>query len=927
MHSTKRVVLLTALIGVLATGDAAVAQSLSGSIFVRVTDPQGAALPGATVALSGDVLIGGERTGLTGSDGAYRFPGLPPGRYTVLVELEGFQPQRTEDVSVSVSATTSIDVTLSLEDIEEVLTVVGRAPTIDTSNTTVSTLISPELLQDTPGAHDLWSLLEYKVPALVSSRPDVGGQESGLQAGFVAKGTPHGQNTQALNGVNVSDPEAIGFADFYYDYDSFEEVQVSTASHSVEIGTPGVYVNMVTKRGTDRFSGAVAAYYQNDDTQSDNVDQDLRDKGIQQAGFDYLSDAGVQVGGPLGAEKLRFFASVRDWRVHRFVNGFVDESGTPVVEPTDMFSWLVNLTYQPAASHELGFFATTQTYDKPQRAASGLNTPLSNWKEDDHFEIYQTSWNGVLTANTFADARVSLVDIFFPLFIKEEAKERGLQSTQELTTGRRTGSNNLEFIFERNRFQANGAISHFKDDWGGLRHEFRIGLDVSHSPNEFESSAIDQVNLTTNGGQPNTVTLYNTTLNSKRGVDTGAIFVSDSVQLKNWTITPGLRFEATEGYLPAQSSPPSIWFPDAQREFDRFDNVVDWTNVAPRLGAIWNVRGSGKAALKIAFGRYYYQISAGLPDNVNPNGISGETFVWNDLNGDLAFQAGETGDSLGAFGGLVTSMDPDIDQPYSDEVVVSFDYALFTNFRLSAGFTYRREKDLIGVANAAAVWIPTEAVDPETGNTLTVFNQDASTLGQNRFVITNSDSLDIRYRGLEIVAEKRYSKRWQMLTSYTYSEGEQDQIADTFGTGVPSVDPNNQVNASGPTFWDRTHIFKSSVMYSLPHGVNLSGNLRYQTGQPFSRQIVVSGLNQGAIVVNAEPRGSRRYPSITTIDLRVAKRFSLGGGRSFELMLDGYNLTNENTATSLVERSGPSFEFPLAILGPRIFRVGAKLTF
>ena len=126
-----------------------------------------------------------------------------------------------------------------------------------------------------------------------------------------------------------------------------------------------------------------------------------------------------------------------------------------------------------------------------------------------------------------------------------------------------------------------------------------------------------------------------------------------------------------------------------------------------------------------------------------------------------------------------------------------------------------------------------------------------------------------------------------MLTSYTWSESEQGQVADLFGTGVPSVDPNNQVNSDGPTFWDRTHIFKSSVLYSLPYGINVSGNLRVQTGQPFSRQIVISDLNQGSITVNAEPRGSRRYPSITTIDLRVAKRFDLGGSRSFEIMLDG----------------------------------------
>jgi hypothetical protein len=196
------------------------------------------------------------------------------------------------------------------------VTVVGRSPTVDVTSAKESVNITREVLQNVPGGRDIWNLLEYKTPGLVSSRIDVGGSESGLQAGFVAKGTPHAQNTQALNGVNVTDPEAIGFADFYYDYDSFEEVQVITAALPVEVGTPGVYVNMVTRRGTDRLQGQVAGYYQGDkrilglNLQSNNVTPELAAKGVKKTGFKFLEDATLQLGGPLIPGSDRFVSDV-----------------------------------------------------------------------------------------------------------------------------------------------------------------------------------------------------------------------------------------------------------------------------------------------------------------------------------------------------------------------------------------------------------------------------------------------------------------------------------------------------------------------------------------------------------------------------------------------------------------------------------------
>ena len=100
------------------------------------------------------------------------------------------------------------------------------------------------------------------MPSLVSSRPDVGGTQGGLQGAMTARGTSNAQNSQFLNGINVGDPAAIGYSGYYYDYDAFEEVQVSTGAHDISVPGSGVFVNMTTKTGGDAWSGKAAYYWQ-----------------------------------------------------------------------------------------------------------------------------------------------------------------------------------------------------------------------------------------------------------------------------------------------------------------------------------------------------------------------------------------------------------------------------------------------------------------------------------------------------------------------------------------------------------------------------------------------------------------------------------------------------------------------------------------
>ncbi len=902
------------------------AQSQTGSILVRVVDPDNQPLPGVKVTIASPALVAGQVAGVTDQTGRYRFPAVPPGVYTVTFELSGFSKLVRENIAVRVGQTTNLDVQLQLVKGKEEITVSGASPVVNVTETKVATNISSSILHNVPGGRDIWSLLEYKAPSLVSSNTDVGGSESGLQAGFVARGTPPSQNTQALNGVNVTDPEAIGFADFYYDYGSFEEVQVVTASHDVEVATPGVYVNMVTKRGGDRLSAWLSAYYQSEETQSDNVTEELRAQGVEKTGFDFLEDFSAQFGGPLLSDRLRFFTSGRIWRIHRFVPGFVDDAGNPVVESTDIPSILFNVTWQVHPKHTIDLFYTRQWYDKPQRGASALNTPLSNWKEDDTFDIYQVAWNATFTDDLFLEARASFVDIFFPLFIKEEAKRLGNQSVTELTTGKVTGANTLELIFNRHRLQSKVVLNYFNDDLFGVRHEFKLGWDFSYNPNSVDVSALDDVNLFTFNGLPAFVILFNTPVNIKRNTQFNALFASDKIFIGRLAIDVGARLENVKGWLPDQSSPAGTFAP--ARSFSSLD-VINWTNISPRFGFSFDLTGDGRTAFKAAVARYYHQISTGIPDEVNPNGLAGEFRIWNDLNGDMKFEPGEEGPLLSTFGGVFTEIDPDIKQPYTDELVLSLEREIVENLRASATLTLRRDRRLLGTENIAAIWNPVQVEDPETGNLITVFDRDPSTLGNDRFLLRNAPELNQNYVGLELVVEKRFSHRWQMLASLTFSKTEQD-IAATgfaiFGIGARSVDPNDRVNAKGRPFWDRPVIFKLSGSYILPYNITLAGNIRVQSGKPFNRLLNVP-LTQGVVTVFAEPPGTNRHDTIFTLDLRLAKTFRIANQYYLDLMIDGYNLTNENTVLDAIELTGPAFGTPTAILAPRIFRFGARFRF
>ncbi|MBA3886714.1 MAG: carboxypeptidase regulatory-like domain-containing protein, partial [Acidobacteria bacterium] len=212
------------------------AQLQSGTVSGIVQDEQGGALPGAVVTLSG---AGETRMFTTGPDGRYRFLNLPPGTYTLTTNLTGFSRLVREGLVVTVGANLDIPMNLRLATVQETVTVSGESPIIDAKATGTTTNFTQDELAKIPNSRDPWALLRT-VPGVVMDRVNIAGNETGQQSGFTAKGTRRQDAVWTLDGVVITDMAAVGASPTYFDYDAFQEIQISTSGQDLRQPTGGV---------------------------------------------------------------------------------------------------------------------------------------------------------------------------------------------------------------------------------------------------------------------------------------------------------------------------------------------------------------------------------------------------------------------------------------------------------------------------------------------------------------------------------------------------------------------------------------------------------------------------------------------------------------------------------------------------------------
>jgi len=282
-----------------------------------------------------------------------------------------------------------------------------------------------------------------------------------------------------------------------------------------------------------------------------------------------------------------------------------------------------------------------------------------------------------------------------------------------------------------------------------------------------------------------------------------------------------------------------------------------------------------------------------------------------------------------------TVSNPDQPQTREDQFSVSLERELRANFNVRATGLYSRRFNVIRTKN---ILRPTEAYniantkpDPgpdgrvgtadDPGTTITWYEYPEA-LRPRTFqlnTLVGDPNATEHFSTVEFAGTKRLSNGWQVLASYSATKSDVPVPAES------NMNPNTDINTANNT-WE--WLFRASSAYVMPYNIMLSANYEHRSGDPQARTVLLTGGNTiPSITVNAEPIGSLRLPTINNIDVRVSKRFNLGGGRRIDGQINLFNVMNVNTTTARIIASGATFLKPTAILPARILDFNVAFIF
>jgi hypothetical protein len=920
----------------------------TGTLSGVVRDAQGGVLPGVTVTAASPSLIGGARSAITGETGSYQLTAIPPGTYDVTYELTGFTSLKREGIVIRVAQVTRLDVELAVGALQETVTVSGESPVVDVSSTTTQTNIDEELYEAIPTGRNPW-VMAGLVPGVVTGRLDVGGTEGMQQYNIEAFGSADSQKSFSIDGLKTNWGGGSGGATMqYYGFEMYEEYNMQTASGTAESDVSGVYMNMVTKSGGNRFTSDHNFYFMNDDLQGDNIDDALRERMNLPAGaptgaagnpIKISYDWSSTLGGPIRQDKAWFFGALRWWRLDQFQIGALNPDGSQAIDDNRIRNFMGKVTAQLAASTKGSFMFNRNLKDRFHRRDSPylFVEDKAALLQDQPAQNFVAQVNQVLGNTGVLDVRVGRMWGVFPNRFQREVTPDDI-SLQDIVTFQRFNAANENFENPNHRYQANGTFSYFTDRLGQGSHDFKFGVQMSWEKMGYDRTRNGDIVLEMQEGVPFRAQLANTPVNSDHRLETWAFFAQDRWSVGRLTLNAGLRVDGVEGYLPAQSSPAGTWV--GERSFDRIDVYSFGANVAPRVGISYDLLGNGRTALKAYYGRFFNQFGSEIAEAVNRNGVTTVFVPWNDANNNRRHDPGELNltNFAGFPAGLFPRVDPDSSRPYSDEINIGVDHQLLRDFAVSVSYHRRQHRNglgLVDLARPASAYTPVQRTynDPTTPgeDTITVYNLDPALVSRRDRAITNVDILESDYDGVQFSFNKRMSDRWQLLGGLTLQTHEGFSHSGTYtntNTTTDVGDPNFQLNRDASSvFTDLPWTFTLSGSYELPYEVVLSGKYTARAGDPLMRTVTIGGLNQGSVTVWTLQRGEDRTDTVNKfVDVRFAKRFQVGTSR-FEANVDFFNLLNANHVLLQTEAVGNALGRPTRILAPRIIRFGVTARF
>ena len=893
-------------------------QRVTGKITGKVTDEEGAPLPGVTVKISSASLMGGVRSQMTTENGAYRFINLPPGTYTLVFSLDGFQGVERPNIKVSLDTTVTEDITLKQSTVEESIVVTAQSPVVDVTKSGVSTNFTKEQIEDIPSGR-------FTVFDIIKQAPGIPQTEQGEWRN-AAFGSNYESNAYLVDGVNISSPD-LGHAWNWQPQDMYEEVEVSGIGAAAEYGSfTGAVVNIVTKSGGNTFSGNLSYYGQfqgltGDNNPKGNVNLSIPPDKVYSYHRDKYLNASFNLGGPIVKDRLWFFGlyeknedSYSPWLVNPKV-------------PTKYLGnkALLKLTSQLGVKHKLvgSYYYEDQAFPG---SPDEFTMPESVSKETARTNTWGFLYTFLMSNKAYFDLKYShwaTTDDYLPSM----GGDINTPTVRDGYYGVTSGAPGWIWMGKMSRDQANASFTYFAEDFLGGDHDFRVGVQYTRGTSEWV------------GGYPGGKLYYlyqdypyymyqqQPFMYGGTTITLGA-FIDDSWKIGDrLTVNLGLRFDHSNASIPSWFAYDG-WVKTSER-VPGMDDLIVWDTIAPRLGLAFQLTPDHKTLLKASYGRYYdavhgnnyiYPGPAATDWSIYTYDLDIEDYVlWYTIPGEVGY-----------------TVDPKLRNPYADVFSLGLERELLPNLSAGATFIYKKEKDLLGWEDRGATYEQINLVSPDNNKTYPAFNQTSELGTSNDYWIANPPAFGHTYRALILSLAKRYSNNWQFYTSLAWSRAEGLDVtargtgswALLLNTGGFGKDPNDLTNAEGLLNHDRTWIFKLQASYSFPWGILASLNYLYQTGVPIGT-IVRVYPDQGNRKILAEPKGPDRYKPWNVLDFRLQKTFNFYKSLRLDAMIDVFNLLNSATVTGYRSHNlyEQTYNEPSDIFYPRRVQMGLRLRF
>lgn len=902
----KLLALLVAATAVLFVPSAATAQiGQTATLTGTVIDASGGVLPGVTVTVTSDALIGGTRTAVTDESGVYRFPALPPGTYTVKVELAGFRTI-SQEARLQLGQTITVDARLD-PGLTDTIEVTGAAPTVDVKSSAAQKNLTEEVLEFIPYSSRFG-------PDAIMLAPGV--NPNNLTA-FGSGG--ESSNSYMIDGVDVSDPEG-GTQWLFANYNWFQEVQVIGLGAPAEYGGfTGVASNSLFRSGGNRFSGLFETLFQNDSFSGDNTTEELLEQNpaLTPGSIDYVTDTTLQVGGPIQRDKLWFFTSFQYYRPKTAPSGFpppgTESDNGPRARLESSPRFLFKPTLRLGQADQLTGFLEMDRYNVDGRFAGSNVSPAATLQQRSPEVAWNANYTKVLTPSSVFDVKYSG---FWGYYYLSPYNGDDTMGWYDVTTDFYSVNSYYFYNADRVRHQANTSLTKFASGYAG-EHNFKFGAEFERSYVKSELGYPGGGYVLADQGVPYYAYFGGGYLQDDINTRFSA-FAQDSWSVgRKLTINAGLRLDHNRGFV---------------KSLD--DTVLTTTSWGPRLGFAFDVAGDARTVIRGHYGRFF---------------DGAKSTYYNLLDGTIPQFGAEvdpvTLEPLGELhqltpGGVAATVDEDVKQPHMDQVIFGVEHELFRNFAVGVNGIYRKNGNFIDDILINGEFTPFQLPDPgpdgeegtsdDPGTFLTVYDQ-INDPGDNRFLITNPDDAFRRYRGVELSANKRFSDGWMLQASWVISKvtGNINNTS-AFGNSAeydePNLDPRFQPFREGRLTRDNTHIAKVLAAYRAPWDVMVSSAFFYTTGGTYTRTVRVSGLGQGRSDMFAEPRGSNRLDSQPRLDLKFEKQFPLRNGR-LGVTLEGFNIFNSGAVDDVFLRVGENYLQPQSIVTPRQWRIGGVFRF